>query len=163
MARNGRREAVALALARGRTVRDAAADCGVGERTVHTWLRDPDFRARVDAIRSELFTMAVGRLAELSGQAADALGGLLASPSEAVRLQAARAVLDHGPRLREHVDLARQVEELRRQMEGDSNADGTAAEPGPAPEDGGSAAGESNPGAAEGGPGAMHEPGEPDP
>jgi hypothetical protein len=150
MAHNGRREAVALALAGGSNVRDAAGACGVGERTVFTWLKDPAFRDRVDAIRSDLFALAVGRLAGLSGQAAEVLGGLLASRSEAIRLQAARSILDYGPRLRDSVELARRIEELKRQLEGAGDEGGPVPRSGAADETGRAAEGEPNPGSAAG-------------
>jgi hypothetical protein len=111
-AQNGRREAVALALASGRTVRDAAHETGVGERTVHTWLTDESFCALVTATRADLFTLAVGKLADLAGLAADALKGLLTSQSESIRLQAARAVLEYGPRFRESVEFDERLRAL---------------------------------------------------
>jgi hypothetical protein len=123
MATNGRKkwgarqEAVAVALARGLPITTAAAECRVGERTIHTWLADADFRCRVEELRAELFGQAVGRLCDISGRAVDVLGKLLDSKSEQIRLQAARSVLDHGPRLREVADLAIQLAELRRQVE----------------------------------------------
>jgi hypothetical protein len=152
MARNGRRWAVALALAAGRTVRDAAAACGVGERTVYTWLKDPAFAERVAQVRSELFALAVGKLAGLAGGAADALGGLLASASEAVRLQAARAVLEYGPRLRESDALAREIDDLKRQL-GDEHGYGPGPGVGPAEDARPPAAAQPDLGAVEGGPG----------
>ena len=160
MARNGRRWAVALALAAGRTVRDAAAAGGAGERTVYTWLKDPAFVERVAQVRSELFALAVGRLAGLAGTAADALGGLLASASEAVRLQAARAVLEYGPRLRESDALAREIEDLKRQL-GDGHGNGPGPGSGPAEEAPPPAATQPDPGTVEGGPGEPPGPGRP--
>jgi hypothetical protein len=160
MARNGRRWAVALALATGRTVRDAAAACGAGERTVYTWLKDPAFVGRVAQVRSELFALAVGRLAGLAGGAADALGGLLASASEAVRLQAARAVLEYGPRLRESDALAREIDDLKRQL-GDGHGNGPGPGCGPAEKAGSPAAAQPDPGTDQGGPGEPPGPGRP--
>jgi hypothetical protein len=124
MADNGKRDLAALALAAGRTVRDAAAEVRMGERTLHRWLvEDPSFRARVDALRSELFNRAVGRLADQAVAAADRLGSLVGSDREAVALAAAKAVLELGPRLREAAELQQQVDELRQQVEAIRNGD----------------------------------------
>jgi hypothetical protein len=116
MARNGVpkncREAAALALAGGRNVRDTAADTGIGSRTLFRWLQDSAFRIRVAELRSQLFEHAVGKLAHLAGNAVDTLANLLHSQSESVRLQAAKAILDAGPRLRENVELSLRVTEL---------------------------------------------------
>jgi hypothetical protein len=112
--RGGRQQA----LARGLSIRAAAEECRVGERTVHTWLaEDPDFRPRVEGLRAELFGQAVGRLCDVSGKAADVLGELLEAENEHVRLQAARSVLEYAPRLREVADLAAQLAELRAELE----------------------------------------------
>jgi hypothetical protein len=112
MAHNGRREVVALGLAAGRTVRDAAREAGCGERSVHRWLGDPAFRGRVAALRTELFGLAAGRLSELACRAAETLGALLEAKNESVRLQAAKAVLECGTRLHESLDIARRLEDL---------------------------------------------------
>ena len=44
------RERAALALAEGKTQRDAAADAGCGERTIRTWLSIPEFAEEVDRL-----------------------------------------------------------------------------------------------------------------
>ena len=122
--RNCRREAVALALASGSTVRSASVACKVAERTIRYWLSLPCFRDRVAEQRGELFSLAVGRLADLSGLATEALRGLLASNSETVRLGAARTVLEHAPRIREAAELAAEVERLKQEMRAvDANSD----------------------------------------
>jgi hypothetical protein len=126
------REPAALALARGSTVKDAAAVAGVSERAVALWKLDPPFQARVEELRAELFAAAVGRLAGHHGKAADRLGELLDSADENTRLKAARAILELGPRLREHCDLAAAVNELKRQVTGVN--DGTVAEGSPVPQ-----------------------------
>jgi hypothetical protein len=115
---SAKQETVALALASGRTVAEAAAEHHCGERTIRRWLAEVDgFRQRVQELRTELFSLTVGRLSELSVKAAEALGELLDSQTEGVRLQAARSILEHGPKLREATDLAGQVEEFRRLVE----------------------------------------------
>ena len=44
---NARQARVAALLASGSTIRDAAAESGAGERTVHGWLDSPAYRAFV--------------------------------------------------------------------------------------------------------------------
>ena len=108
-----RQEAAALALAAGREVKATAKACGVGERTLHRWRGDAAFRSRVQELRTELFGLAVGRLCELTGKAADRLGELLDSKTETVALGAAKAILEAAPRLRESADLAAQLAALQ--------------------------------------------------
>ena len=58
MAENGRKRkghsALLLALAGGKTVREAAREAGVGERTVHRRLRDSEFRVQLNEARAEM-------------------------------------------------------------------------------------------------------------
>ncbi len=111
-------EALILALAGGADVAGAARKAGVSERTVRRRLEGADFRARVDGVRSELVRQAVGKLAEAGGLASSNLRALEDSAkSEAVRLGACRAVLEFMFRGHELDTLARQVEELRREVQ----------------------------------------------
>lgn len=109
MAGNGRkmgRQAVVLALAGGETVVAAARKTGVGERTIHRWRQDEAFRREVTAARADMFGRALGSIAEGSASGALVLRQLaLKAKSESVRLAAARALLELGPKLRESVEL----------------------------------------------------------
>lgn len=89
-------ELLAARLAAGATIRDAARELGIGEKTAHRRLADPAFKARVAELRQEMTTRAVGRLADRMADAADVLGELLKSVNEGTRLKAAVALLDQG-------------------------------------------------------------------
>jgi hypothetical protein len=118
---NGRRnadEALALILATGQTLRDAAQAVGIDERSAARRWADPAFRRRISETRSALFAEALGRLAGLAGKAANALGELLTSHRALVKLQAAKSVLDLGPKLREVGELAERLDALERRMAG---------------------------------------------
>jgi hypothetical protein len=121
VAENGRKNvdnALVLALATGLSVPAAAQRAGASERTAYRRLDDPAFRSRLAQARSALFAEAVGRLAGLAGKAADALGELLTSDRDLVKLQAARSVLELGPKLREAGELAERLDALERRMAG---------------------------------------------
>ena len=87
-------DALLVALASGATIKQAANTAGVAEKTAHRRLADPAFRARLTALRTELLDAAAGRLAAAGTGAVDALQALLTAESEAVRLGAARSLLD---------------------------------------------------------------------
>ena len=110
------------ALAGGATVRDAAVEVGIGEATAHRRLKEPEFRKRVDDARAELIAAAVARLGAASTRAVATLEGLLAADSEAVRLGAAKAILDAALRWREHQDLTERVRALEEQLGQDGSA-----------------------------------------
>jgi hypothetical protein len=106
-------DSLLLALACGATVEAAARQCGLTERTIYRRLKDAAFKARLQAVRSDM----VGRSAGLlTAAASEAVRTLLALQKEsappAVRLGAARAVLEVGMKLREVVDLQTRMDEL---------------------------------------------------
>ena len=111
-------DALLLALACGATVEAASKQCGLSDRTIYRRLKDADFRARLQGVRADM----VGRSAGLLTAASEAVRTLLALQKEsappAVRLGAARAVLEVGMKLREVVDLQVRMEELEAVLEG---------------------------------------------
>ncbi|HWB10273.1 MAG TPA: hypothetical protein VG826_13665, partial [Pirellulales bacterium] len=71
-------EELVLALAAGATVREAAEQAGVEERTARRRLADADFRRTVSRVRGRLFDSALGRLAGLASRATGVLERLMA-------------------------------------------------------------------------------------
>jgi hypothetical protein len=109
------REMVALAIASGRTVKDAAITNGVSIRAVADWLRfDPRFVEQIDQLRSGMISSAAGRIANDMTSAAKTLRKLLNDPDSRVQLGAARAVLENGVRLRENTILEARIAELEK-------------------------------------------------
>jgi AcrR family transcriptional regulator len=125
-------DVIAVALAGGQTVADAARNAGVAERTVYRRLEDTTFRRRVNELRADLVERALGRLTEGMTQAADRLMALVASKDEQVALRAARTVLELVPRLRESVEMERRLLDLEARLVGDGSEAPTEAGPGAA-------------------------------
>ncbi len=109
-----KQEAAALALAAGRTQEEAARESGAATRTIKTWLHDlPAFGRRVQQLRGEMTSRALGRLVDNMASAAETLGYLSRKgKSEMVRLGAARAILELGSRLRESIELEERITAL---------------------------------------------------
>jgi hypothetical protein len=115
---SGKREAVALAVASGLSLRKAAAQCRVGQRTVMRWhAGDETFRRRIAELRTQLFDRAVGRLCRLGGKSAAVLGKLPDSDSERIRLAAAKEILSAAMTARQAGAQAAKVQELRRLLQ----------------------------------------------
>lgn len=99
-------------------VRSAAEACGVGERTLHRWLRDPEFAAQLAQVESELVDAAARRLLALTDDAIRSLAQLLVgSEDDSVRLRAAVAVLDQTARWREATAIERRLSILEKELE----------------------------------------------
>jgi AcrR family transcriptional regulator len=109
-------EALAVALAAGRTVADAATAAGVSESTAYRRLRDPEFRARVTELRDEMVSRAAGRLADSMTEAADVLRALLADADPHLRHKAAVKLIELGVKVTELADLERRVEDLEQRF-----------------------------------------------
>ena len=120
MAGSGRRsadEALALALATGQTLRGGAEAAGIAERTATRRWADPAFRRRVAQLRGDMVQRALGRMADGMAEAADVLRALLPpGMPPAVRLGAARSLLELGVRLRESVELEARLASLEEQL-----------------------------------------------
>ncbi len=112
--RNRRKEAAALALAAGNSVREAAEKVAVGERTIFRWLEKPSFQQRIVEIRSGLFTAAVEKLTSLAGQAVNVLGDLLDCGSPKIRMDAAKFILGVIGELRENVTFGGRLQAVER-------------------------------------------------
>ena len=120
MAQRGRHnadEALVLALACGATVENAARTAGVSLRTVYRRLAEPAFRTRLQGARAEMVQRATGMLTAAALEAVKTLLVLQqASVSAAVRLGAARAILELGAKLREVADLEARLAALEQQV-----------------------------------------------
>lgn len=115
MVRHGRKRAddlLALGIARGLPIKDAAAGAALSERSAYRRASSAEFQDRVRALRGEMLASAVSAITATLGQATDTLSALLTAQSESVRLGAARTILEMGLKLREHADLERRLREL---------------------------------------------------
>jgi hypothetical protein len=108
------REQAILALLSERSIQAAATRCGVGERTLRTWLGDdPAFQAAYRAARHAAFETGLSRIQAMTGAAVDALADLLGPQINAsVRLGAARTVLEVALHQADTDTLMRRLEAL---------------------------------------------------
>jgi len=110
-------DALLLALACGASVDQAARQCGLSSRTVYRRLAEADFRHRLQALRGDMVSRTAGTLTAAAGEAVRTLLELLRSTaSAAVRLGAARAVLELGMKIRESTDLEERLSTLEKQL-----------------------------------------------
>jgi hypothetical protein len=85
---------VALALAHGETIAEAAAGAHVNERTVHRWLReDEHFNMLLNSIHEEMLEESMSLLVAAQKRAARRLIRLIGHRSPRIALQACRIAL----------------------------------------------------------------------
>lgn len=103
MSRSGPKRAVfeqlAIHVAAGETLTEAARKSGCSISTAKRRAADPRFRRRVEQLRAALLDEGVGRLTSQIVAATDTFAALLADPAPQVRLAAARSILDYRSRL----------------------------------------------------------------
>ncbi len=107
-------EPLAVGIASGKTVKDAADGLSCSESHAYRLSRSPEFRYRVSELRSEVTSQAVGRLATAASLAVDALIKLLSSEDSRDRLAAAKAILSSLGPLSELGELRARIDRLER-------------------------------------------------
>jgi hypothetical protein len=115
-----KQEIVAVQLASGLTVKAAAKAGRVSMRTVFNWQKDPAFLAHVAALRTDMRERATGRTARGMSKAAARLVKLLDSDKEVVQLQAAKALLELGVKLRDALELEQRIKAMEERLKHDT-------------------------------------------
>jgi hypothetical protein len=120
MPQRGRRavdDVLCMTLACGATLEVAAQKAGVSKSTVQRRMQDPQFRTQLKEVRSDMVERAAGTL---TAAATEAIRTLLALQQttipHAVRLGAARSILEIGIKMREVADLEERLTALEQQM-----------------------------------------------
>ena len=110
-------DALLLALACGASVDQAARQCSLSTRTVYRRLADSAFRQQLQALRADLVQRTAGALTAAATEAVRTLLELQKpSAPPAVRLGAARSVLELGLKLREAADLEERLAALEESL-----------------------------------------------
>jgi len=106
-----RRKAVEL-LALGYSLRQAAAEVGVCEKTIRRWLKRPDVAQALQEIQEEVWGATVRKLRALGEKAVTTLGEVMGDQTAppTARVRAARATL-------ELIVKVGEIEELRERLE----------------------------------------------
>lgn len=108
---------LAIALASGASISEAASQANVERSTIYRKLEHPEFRRQVAEFRDRLISTALGRLADNMTRAADALTGMLDAPEPHIRLRAIRLLFTLSIRLRDSIDFNTRMGELETELE----------------------------------------------
>jgi hypothetical protein len=123
MAGHGRRDhgnaALVAGLVAGRTIAEAAAAAGLGERTARRRTQDPGFRSQIQAAQTELLSRTATALTALSARAVTTLADLLEPPTPAAtRYSAARTIVELGVRRQADLELERRLTAIETALNG---------------------------------------------
>jgi transposase-like protein len=112
------RERAVLALLSERTISNAARKSGVNEKTLRRWLsEDEAFKTDYSRVRRAVFETGMSRVQALVGRAVDTLDELLnVKKHPAVRLGAARTVVELGLHQHDAETIMRKLEELESRL-----------------------------------------------
>lgn len=110
-------EQLLMALACGATVESVARSTGISERTIHRRLRDPEFAQRLQSLRADMVQRTSAMLTAASLESVKTLLELQHNGNPpAVRLGAARTVLELALKLREAAELTERLTTLEDQL-----------------------------------------------
>jgi hypothetical protein len=111
------KDQLALHLASGGGVADWARANRIPDRTVYSWSRSPEVRDRTESIRRAVLVEAIKQLGAHAAAAAGQIVKLAENAkSEAVRLQAARAVLAEFMSVSNYTSMAGQLADIERRL-----------------------------------------------
>ena len=91
-----------------------AKKLNIGERTIHTWLKQSAFKEALYNARNELTKDNLNKLKESLGEAVNVMYGLMGSDKEMVRFKASQLVIDYNLKVREYEDFEGRLEKLER-------------------------------------------------
>jgi len=113
-----RHELLASILAKGTSIRDAAAEMGVAPSTVYRLARNPEVKARTREIQSEIAGAAVAVLKSSIRSAVEILSSLAEDETvpPQVRCSAAGQLLDSGIKAIETAEILGRLEALEKTM-----------------------------------------------
>ena len=113
-------EKLMVALLNCPSVRAAAEETGIAERTIYKRLKRPDFRERFDAYRRQIITNACMALESRMSDAIECLADMMndGGLSPGIRLRAARSIIEYGLRAYEMTDILPRLEALEEAEKG---------------------------------------------
>jgi len=110
-------DSLLLALACGATVEAAARQCGLSERTVYNRLGDDEFKRRLERVRTDMVGRSAGMLTAAGGESVRTLLTLQKDSTPAVRLGAARTILEMGLKIRQLVEVELRLDEVEAMLD----------------------------------------------
>ncbi|MSR55800.1 MAG: hypothetical protein EXS09_21365 [Gemmataceae bacterium] len=110
-------DSLAVLIAAGRSHVDAAETCDISVRTVQRRLDDPEFRTKVDRLKRQSVSRAIGTLCQSMNTAATTLATLVVDGvDEKTRLQAAKEIISAALKSRAQEELEGAIADLMERL-----------------------------------------------
>ena len=106
---NSKQQAVAMALASGKTITESSKEFDVTARVIYKWMHINEFKLFIANMRSAILSEALSVLTKHAIEGVQTIAALLNDEDSTVRLQAARLLFDTIAKIRQHVDLEHRV------------------------------------------------------
>ena len=118
-----KRETFLAALLAGNSIKDAAREAGIGERTGKRWMSEAEFRSEYDRARRELVQQATSRLRKSMNRSVDTLDSIAADSDAppASRVSAGRAIVELGLKAVVLEDLENRIRQLEESLKGEND------------------------------------------
>ena len=115
-----KRQQAIVALIEHSTMKEAARAIGIGEATIHRWLKNESFLVAYREAKRRVVDHAITCLQKATGEAVRVLQEILSDPDKppSARVTAARTILDMAVKAVEMDDLTARLEEIERTIEG---------------------------------------------
>jgi len=115
------REAGIAALVAEPNVKKAAKECGISERTLHRWLKEPEFAVQLAEAQRGVTKSVMRRVISRAETAIDTLDSIMtnAKASTHARVAAARTVLEFAIKAVEIEDILSRIETLEGSLRND--------------------------------------------
>jgi hypothetical protein len=111
------RAKLAAAMAAGISITKWSRDNEVSRRTAFNWASDPAFKARVERMRGRVVDQAIGSLTAYVKKAISTIARIAENgESDAVKLAAARAIVEKLIDVSSHVKLRSELEEMTKRL-----------------------------------------------
>lgn len=91
---------------------EAARQIGCSREEIYAWLKDPEFKAELERLRTDIVNDAISQLKNNATKATNTLVNLLEDESSQVRLKAANDILNHLGRFMELRELETRLKAL---------------------------------------------------
>lgn len=113
-----RKSKAILALLSQPTIEAAAQEVGVTRKTLHQWLKDDDFKTKLQEAKKETVGHVTMRLRVSMSEAIDTLIEVMRDPESSAnaRVSAAKTILESGLKAHELEDLATKLEVMEQQI-----------------------------------------------